>query len=313
MKAYVYKKYGPPEEVKSIEREIPSPKENELLIKVKAIGLNPLDYRIRRGSLRPFTNFNFPRQTASDFSGEVVEVASENSSFKTGDLVYGMVFQLKSGASAEYIISKEDYLFHAPESIKLEDAASVPLAAQTSLQALRDLGQLKKGMRVLINGASGGVGVFAVGLSKIFEAHVTAVTSYRNISLVKELGADDVVDYTKDDFTQRKETFDIIFDCWGNKSFNIAKDNLTSSGIYISTIPNSKNFFSSFKTSFASKRGKVVLVKSKKEDLAYLKNVIESGDLKVIIEKTFFQDEIVEAYKHLESKRTKGKIIVVLS
>ena len=313
MKAYVYRKYGPPEEVKSIEREVPSPKKNELLIKVKAIGLNPLDYRIRRGSLSPFTNFNFPRQTASDFSGEVVELGSEQSSFKIGDLVYGMVFQLSSGASAEYIVSKEDHLFHAPESLKLEEAASVPLAAQTSLQALRDIGQIKEGMRVLINGASGGVGTFAIGLSKIFKAHVTAVTSFRNTSLVNELGADEVIDYTKDDFTNLKEPFDIIFDCWGNKNFNIVKNNLSPSGVYISTIPNSKNFLSSLKTSFTSKKGKVVLVKSKKEDLAFLKKVIENGELKVIIEKTFFQDEIVEAYKHLEKKRTKGKVIVVLN
>ena len=313
MKAYVYRKYGPPEEVKSIEREVPSPKKNELLIKVKAIGLNPLDYRIRRGSLSPFTNFNFPRQTASDFSGEVVEVGSEQSSFKIGDLVYGMVFQLSSGASAEYIVSKEDHLFYAPESLKLEEAASVPLAAQTSLQALRDIGQIKEGMRVLINGASGGVGTFAIGLSKIFKAHVTAVTSFRNTSFVNELGADVVIDYTKDDFTSLKEPFDIIFDCWGNKNFNIVENNLTPSGVYISTIPNSKNFLSSLKTSFTSKKGKVILVKSKKDDLAFLKKVIDSGDLKVIIEKTFFQDEIVEAYKHLEKKRTKGKVIVILN
>ncbi|MBG08202.1 MAG: zinc-binding alcohol dehydrogenase [Halobacteriovoraceae bacterium] len=313
MKAYVYRKYGSPDEVKSIEREVPSPKKNELLIKVKAIGLNPLDYRIRRGSLRPFTNFNFPRQIASDFSGEVVEVGGENSSYNIGDLVYGMVFQLQSGASAEYIVSKEENLFHAPKSLKLEEAASVPLAAQTSLQALRDIAQLKKGMRVLINGASGGVGTFAIGLSKIFEAHVTAVTSFRNISLVNELGSDEVIDYTKNDFTQMKGSFDVIFDCWGNKNFNIVKDNLTSSGVYVSTIPNSKNFFSTFKTSFTSKKGKVVLVRSKKEDLAFLKKVIESRELKVVIEKSFSQDKIIEAYKHLETKRTRGKVIVVLN
>ncbi len=313
MKAYVYRKYGPPEEIKSIERDIPSPKKNELLIRVKAIGLNPLDYRIRRGSLKPFTNFNFPRQTASDFSGEVVEVGGENSSFKIGDLVYGMLFQLKSGASAEYIVSKEDNLFHAPGSLNLEEAASVPLAAQTSLQALRDIGHLKKGMRVLINGASGGVGTFAIGLSKIFEAHVTAVTSFRNASFVKELGADEVIDYTKDDFTKMKRSFDIIYDCWGNKNFDMVRSNLTPSGIYISTIPNLKNFLSALKTTFSLQKGKVVLVKSKKEDLAFLKKVIENGELKVIIEKSFYQDEIVEAYKHLEKKRTKGKLIVVLN
>lgn len=313
MKAYVYRKYGPPEEIKSIERDIPSPKKNELLIRVKAIGLNPLDYRIRRGSLKPFTNFNFPRQTASDFSGEVVEVGGENSSFKIGDLVYGMLFQLKSGASAEYIVSKEDNLFHAPEPLNLEEAASVPLAAQTSLQALRDIGHLKKGMRVLINGASGGVGTFAIGLSKIFEAHVTAVTSFRNASFVKELGADEVIDYTKDDFTKMKGAFDVIYDCWGNKNFDMVRNNLTESGIYISTIPNLKNFLSALKTTFSSQKGKVVLVKSKKEDLAFLKKVIENGELKVIIEKSFYQDEIVEAYKHLEKKRTKGKLIVVLN
>ena len=110
-----------------------------------------------------------------------------------------------------------------------------------------------------------------------------------------------------------KGSFDVIFDCWGNKNFNIVKDNLTSSGVYISTIPNSKNFFSTFKTSFTSKKGKVVLVRSKKEDLAFLKEVIESRELKVVIEKSFSQDEIIEAYKHLETKRTRGKVIVVLN
>ena len=310
MKAIVYEKYGPPEVLKSIETQKPIPKSNELLIKVKAIALNPLDYRIRRGWIRPLTDFNFPRLIGSDFSGEVVEIGEKVRSFQKGDRVYGMSFQILSGTSADYIKIKASALSIIPDTLSFEQAAAVPLAAQTSLQALRDLGHLGKSGRVLVNGASGGVGVFAIGIAKIMGAHITAVTSFRNTDFVKDLGADEVIDYTKEDFTKSDHKYDIIFDCWGNKNFVKVEGSLEEKGIYISTIPNVKNYFLSFKNLIGQKKGKVVLVKSKNEDLETLKGYIDKGSLRVIIDKVFPKSEIIDAYKYLETKRAKGKVVV---
>ncbi|MEE2743669.1 MAG: NAD(P)-dependent alcohol dehydrogenase [Bdellovibrionota bacterium] len=310
MKAIIYEKYGPPEVLKTIETQKPIPNSNELLVKVRAIALNPLDYRIRRGWIRPLTDFNFPRLIGSDFSGEIVEVGEKVTSFNKGDRVYGMSFQLISGTSADYIKVKPHVLSVIPDKLTFEEAAAVPLAAQTSLQALRDLGNLEKSGRVLINGASGGVGVFALGIAKIIGAHITAVTSFRNIDFVKGLGADKIIDYTKEDFTKAGQKYDIIFDCWGNKNFLKVKDSLEEKGIYISTIPNVKNYLLSLNNIINQKKGKVILVKSRSEDLKTLKDYIDKGSLKVIVDKVFSKSEIIEAYKYLETKRAKGKVVV---
>jgi NADPH:quinone reductase-like Zn-dependent oxidoreductase len=235
MKAYVSHEFGSPDVLKLEEIEKPVPKDNQALVKIRAVSVNPLDWHFMEGTpyigRLPAFGLLKPRLTrlGVDFAGTVEAVGKDVKEFKPGDEVYGNKF----GACAEYITATEATLVMKPSILTFEQAASLPVAAMTALQALRDYGKLQPGQRVLINGASGGVGTFAVQIAKAFGAEVTGVCSGRNVELVRSLGADHVIDYTKEDFTQRKERYDLILDNVGSQPLSGFRRVLTPTGKYI--------------------------------------------------------------------------------
>src|ERR1700757_3312355 len=231
MKAIVYCEYGPPEVLQLKEIEKPTPADNEVLVKVRAAGTNPLD-GMHTGRARIVTGLRKPRLTGAgtDFAGTVEAIGKNVTAFKPGDEVFGA----KTGAFAEYVCVRDDRaIVSKPSNVTFEEAGSVAVAATTALQGLRDKGKLQAGQRVLVNGASGGVGTFAVQIAKAYGAEVTGVCSGRNIDLVRSIGADHVIDYTKEDFTKSSQRYDLIFDNVGNHSYSERRDILTPNGICV--------------------------------------------------------------------------------
>src|SRR6267154_1857517 len=233
MKAIVYHNYGPPDVVKLDDIETPTAADDEVLIKVRAASVNPVDrlYRGRPYLVRIKIGLSKPKDTrlGRDVSGVVEAVGTNVRQFKPGDEVFGTC----SGALAEYACASESAFVMKPENVTFEQAASVPIAGLTALQGLRDKGQLRPGQKVLINGAAGGVGTFAVQIAKSFGADVTGVCSTRSVEMVRSIGADQVIDYTQQDFTESGNRYDLIFDCFVNHSLSACRRTLNPKGIYL--------------------------------------------------------------------------------
>ncbi len=315
MKAAVIYSYGTPDVLQVADIEKPQIKPDQLLVKVYASSINPIEWKMRRGMLKILTGSKFPIILGFDVSGEVIEVGAQVSRFQPGDLVYARLDQLTGGAYAEYTAVSEKVAALKPINMTHEQAAVVPLAAMTALQALRDEGALKVGQKVLINGASGGVGIFAVQVAKVLGAEkVTGVCSNKNIDIVKGLGADRVIDYTQKDFTQDSAKYDIIFDVVGNRSLWDCKSVLQPNGIYVTTQPYPGNYFQSFLTALLpGQKSKVILLKSNRVDLAYLKEQIEAGLIQAVIDRTYPLTEIAEAHAYSETERAVGKIAITIA
>ena len=310
MRAIVYRKHGDIDRLEEMDRTEPVPRAGQALIEVKSIGLNPLDYRLRRGEMGPLTLLNGPRLTGSDFSGVVIATSGEQSQFQVGDRVMGMVNQVFTGVSADRIVVDERILCRSPSNVEDDVAATIPLAAYTAYQALHELGQAGPGKEILINGASGGVGTYATQLAHIAGAKVTAVTSHRNIDWMDSLGAQDAIDYTKTDFTTIDRRFDVVFDCYGNRSFAKVRPVLKPDGVYITTIPSPRSYTWSIPNSVRRQKSRVVVVRSKQDQLEIIKGMVEDERLRPIVDTRFERHEICDAYEKLETKRTRGKISV---
>ena len=310
MRGIVYRKHGGVEQLE--EAELPEPKmgPDRVLVEVHSIGLNPLDYRIRNGEMGPLAKMMGPRLIGSDFAGHVVQAGSDVRDLVAGDRVFGMVFQPRTGTSADRISVKRSALTRSPSNLDDSAAATVPLAALTAYQALHHIAHLHTGQRVLINGASGGVGTFAVQMAKIIGAHVTTVTSHRNTDWMAELGADETIDYTETDCCSGDARYELFFDCYGNRSFAKASRVLSDKGIYITTIPGPRSYSWSLANSFRGQKSHVVLVRNRMGDLSAIRELIESGKLSPMVDTVYSRGQIKEAYEALESKRTKGKIAV---
>lgn len=315
MKAAVIYSYGTPDVLRVVDIELPPIKPDQLLVKVYASSINPVEWKMRKGMLKLLTGSRFPIILGFDVSGEVIEVGSQVTQFKPGDLVYARLDQLTGGAYAEYAAVAEKVAALKPTNITHEQAAAVPLAAMTALQALRDEGQLKAGQKVLINGASGGVGTFAVQIAKVLGAAVvTGVCGSKNLELVKSLGADFVIDYTKQDFTKDSAKYDIVFDVVGNRSLSDCKSVLQPHGIYVTTQPFPGNFIQTFFTSLLpGQKYKVILLKSNSADLNYLKEQIEAEKIHSVIDRTYPLSEIAAAHTYSETERAVGKIVIMIA
>lgn len=315
MKAAVIYSYGAPDVLQVADVEQPQIKPDQLLVKVYASSINPVDWKMRKGMLKLITGSKFPIILGFDVSGEVVEVGSQVTQFKPGDLIYARLDQLTGGAYAEYAVVSEKAAALKPTNVPHEQAAAVPLAAMTALQALRDEGRLEVGQKVLINGASGGVGTFAVQIAKVLGAgEVTGVCGSKNLELVKSLGADSVIDYTQQDFTKDSAKYDIVFDVVGNRSLSGCKPVLQSHGIYVTTQPSPGNFLQSFLTSLLpGQKYKVILLKSNSADLTYLKEQIEAEKIRSVIDRTYSLSEIAAAHTYSETERTVGKIVIMIA
>src|SRR5438876_5582971 len=322
MKAIVYCEYGPPEVLQLKEIEKPTPADNEVLVKVRAAGTNPLD-GIHTGRARIVTGLRKPKLTraGTDFAGVVEAVGKNVTNFKLGDEVFGA----KNGAVADYICVKADRaIVMKPANITFEQAGSVGIAGVTALQGLRDKGHIQPGQKVLINGASGGVGTFAVQIAKAFGAEVTGVCSTDNVDLVKSIGADHVIDYSKEIVTKTDQRYDMLYDLVGNHSFSERRRILTTNGICVLAgiggagfHPESwgrvgRNFWNAFLSNFNKQKFVTYIAKLTKDDLNVLRDLMQSGKVAPVIDRTYKISETQAAVRYLEEGHAHGKVVIIL-
>jgi 2-desacetyl-2-hydroxyethyl bacteriochlorophyllide A dehydrogenase len=311
MKAVVFDRYGSVEVLQYRELEKPTIQPDQLLVRVRASSINPVDWKIRQGQLQLLSGFNFPRIVGSDISGVVVEIGRDVTKFQPGDEVYTFLNPMTGGACAEYAAVPESTAAIKPQNITHAEAATVPIAGLTALQALRDLGEIKAGKKVLINGASGGVGTFAVQIAKTMNAEVTGVCSAKNRDFVNNLGADFVLDYAEVDFTKQIEKYDIILDAVTTKTFSECEKVLQPEGVYISTLPSFDNLAPMFLSLFVpGKKAKIIVANANNRDLGILRELIESGKLEPIVDRTYSLQEVAAAHAYSETGRAVGKIAI---
>jgi len=322
MKAIVYRCYGSPDVLEYEDIEKPAPADNEVLVRVKAASVNPLDWHYMRGSpylMRLGTGLGAPDNSrlGVDFAGTVETVGTNVTRFKPGDNVFGG----RNGAFAEYVLIPEDRaLALKPANITFEQAASVPIAAITALQALRDKGRIKPGQKVLINGASGGVGTFAVQIAKSFGAEVTGVCSTRNLEMVRSIGADHVIDYTREDYTESGQHYDLIIDNVGNHSLTANRRVLTPEGILVMIGGPKGNWLAPLMapvkalmlSPFVGQELILLLARMNEEDLAILGDLMKTGKVTPVIDRRYPLSEVAEAIRYSEKGHARGKIIVNL-
>lgn len=311
MKAAVIDAYGPASRLQLRDMEKPRVQDDQLLVAVRASSVNPIDWKIRSGMLKFILFPKFPLILGFDICGEVVETGGAVTKFKQGDRVYAKLESSTGGAYAQFAVVGEQAAAHAPKNASDAEAAAIPLAAMTALQGMRGNGGLKSGGRVLVIGASGGVGAYAVQIAKALGAHVTAVCGTGSISWVKELGADRIIDYRKEDVLAAPEPYDVVFDAVATQSFFKARKVLQRNGAFISTLPGAGLMFSIALTKILpGRKAGFVLVRPSGEDLAYLAGLFEGGKLKSVIDSSYDLDDIQKAHERSESQRAKGKIVV---
>lgn len=305
--------FGPPEVLTLSEVDRPRPGRGQVLIRVRAAGVNPKDCLVRKGKFRLFTGQRFPQGLGHDFAGEVATLGPGVDAPAPGTPVFGMRNGWRVGAYAEYALAAPDELAPIPAGLDWIAAAAVPLTAQTALQALRDLAGVRPGQRVLINGASGGVGTFAVQIARLMGAEVTAVCSARNAGLVRELGAGTAHDHAAADPLTLETRFDVWFDVFGNKGFPAARHALTRRGCYVTTVPGRANVCWHLATQLSpGRQARLVVVRSRHTDLARLAEWLEAGRLRAIVDRTYPLAEAAEAHAFVETKRARGKVVLTV-
>ena len=320
MKAIVYKKYGSPDVLQMEEVEKPTPDENQVLIKVHAASINAGDYRTMRPDsflIRLMSGLLKPKdpRLGWDLAGRVEAVGQNVKQFRPGDEVFGCA----NGTFAEYVLAKEDRLALKPANKSFEEVAALPVAALTALQGLRDAGGFRPGQKVLIQGASGGVGTFAVQFAKLFGAEVTAVCSTRNLDMARAIGADHVIDYTKEDFTQNPQRYDVIFAVNGYHPLSAYKRALSPQGIYICAGGTMTQFFQAMllgplrSKKGGKKMGSMGVAKINQKDLVYLKELLETGKVAPVIDRRYPLSDIAEAFWYIEDKHAQGKVVITMA
>jgi NADPH:quinone reductase-like Zn-dependent oxidoreductase len=323
-KAIVHCEYGSPDVLKVEDLEKPVPNDNQLLVRVRAASVNPLDLTIRGPWLiRPILGMRKPKDTrlGVDYAGIVEAVGKNVTPFKPGDEVFGG----KNGALAEYVCVLADRsVVLKPGNMSFEQAASVPVAAITALQGLRDKGKIQAGQKVLVNGASGGVGTFAVQIAKSFGTEVTGVCSTRNVDLVRSIGADHVIDYTKEDFTKTDQRYDLIFDLVGNHSFSERRRILNPNGICVMAGIGGAGWHDGFATRlfgefnayvgsrFVSQKFIAYIAQFNKQDMMVLADLMQSGKMTPVIDRTYKLNQTADALRYLEQGHARGKVVISL-
>jgi NADPH:quinone reductase-like Zn-dependent oxidoreductase len=324
MKAIVYTKYGPPDVLKLKEVEKPAPKENEVLVKIHAASVNAADWHLLTadiflvrlmgmGLLRPKNTI-----LGADIAGRVEAVGGNVKRFKPGDEVFGDNSESGNGGFAEYVSVPERALALKPANRSFVEAAAVPMAAITALQGLRDAGKIRPGQKVLIHGASGGVGTFAVQIAKWYKADVTAVCSAGNAERVRSLGADQVIDYTKEDFTKNGQRYDLILAVNGYHPIAAYKRALNPNGIYIMAGGSMAQIFQAMLLGpwMSEKGGRKmgsVAAKMNQPDLVFLKELLEAGKIVPVIDRYYPLSEVPEALRYLGKGHAKGKVVITVS
>jgi NADPH:quinone reductase-like Zn-dependent oxidoreductase len=320
VKALVFRQYGSPEVLEWVEVEKPAPGAGEVQIRVRAAAANPLDWHVMRGMPYGFRmgiglrRPNSPR-LGMDFAGEVEAVGAGATRFQPGDAVFGA----RRGAFAEFVCAPETVVARKPETVVFEEAAAAPVASITALQALRDVAGLQSGQTVLINGASGGVGTFAVQIAKWMGAEVTGVCSARNAERVRLLGADAVIDYTQQNFATSGKRYDVMIDCVGNHSLHACRGVLTERGTYVMigggkgrwVSPMDRVLRARLTSAFVRQRMAWMTAKANAEDLRLIGELMASGTIRAVIDRRFLMEEAAEAMRYLESGHARGKIVLV--
>jgi len=323
MKAIVYRCYGNPEVLKLEEIAKPTPADDRVLVKVYAASVNPLDWHYMQGKpyiVRPMAGVGKPDSIlmGADFAGTVEAVGKNVTRFKPGDEVFGD----RDGAFGEYLSVRENgAMALKPSNMTMEQAAAVPIAGLTALQALRDKGKLQAGQKVLINGASGGVGTFAVQIARTYGADVTGVCSTRNVEMVKSIGADHVIDYTKQDFTQGSVRYELIIDNVGNHSLSELRQVLTPNGVLVIVGGPSDNSWlgplttsvkAYFVSPFVKQKMMFMLAQTNQDDLNVLRDLMQAGKVTPVIDRRYPLAETAQAISYLEQGHAKGKVIITV-
>jgi NADPH:quinone reductase-like Zn-dependent oxidoreductase len=313
MKAAVFDSFGSAEVLRVADIERPAIAADEILVRVRAAAVNPKDVFIRKGRFAQWTGNDFPMQTGFDFAGQAAAVGGNVADIQKGQAVYGMIDGWAGRTCAEYIAVKPHQLSRRPGNLSFEEAAALPLASLTALQALRDEAAIADGFRVCINGASGGVGSMAVQIARLLGASVTAVSRVENHAFLKELGADECIDYQRTDVTTLGRNFDIFFDVFGNRLFETVQPVLTDTGIWVSTVlrPEVMAAVEQTKNS-AGQTAKLVIVRADRDDLDQVRRWAEAGQIRPVIHDTFPLSQIGAAHRQQETKHTRGKLVVTI-
>ena len=313
MKAVITKEYGSVDVLRVENVDKPVINENEILVEVRAASINPLDWRIRNGEMKMMTGKIPPKILGSDCSGIVSEVGKNVTSYKKGDEIFGMInaLKVKEGTHAEFVKVKENDICIKPNNCSFEEAASLPLVSLTAYKSLVNIAKIKKGSTVLINGCTGGVGSAAIQISKALSCKVTGVCSAKNIDFAKKLGADNVIDYKKENILEKTDVYDSIFDTVGNLAFSKAKGILKPGGIYVTTAPTLPAIiFTPIANIFRSKKSKIVMVSPDSNTLNVIKKMVEDEKLKGQIFKTFNIEQIKEAHEMSQNGGFCGKLVL---
>jgi NADPH:quinone reductase-like Zn-dependent oxidoreductase len=327
MWAIVYRSYGSPDVLRCEEFEKPVPGDGEVLIRVRAASVNPLDWKLMKGGpliVRLLLGLGKPKikRPGVDVAGQVEAVGRNVTQFKPGDEIFGTC----RGAFAEYAIAgsalgMKSVLVMKPNNVTFEQAASAPVAALTALQGLREKGRIQSGHSVLINGAAGGVGTFAVQIARLFGANVTGVCSTRNVDMVRSIGADRVIDYTQENFTIRKQCYDLLFDCVGNHSLSACRGVLKSTGrlVMVGT-PGDPSLTSLLArlisalvlSPFLSQKMVFFIARINKEDMTLLRDLMADKKVTPVIDRTYRLSETAEAFRYMEEGHARGKVVITL-
>ena len=323
MKAAVYTRYGSPDVVQIMDVEKPVPKDGEVLIRVRAAAVNPLDWRIMKGAPLPFRvifglhkpTIAQPARPGADLAGQVESAGRNATQFKPGDEVFGAC----RGAFAEYACAPELELATKPRNVSFEQAASVPVAALTALQGLRDKGKIQPDQRVLINGAAGGVGTFAVQIAKSLGAEVTGVCSTKNVDMVRSIGADRVIDYTREDFTKSGQRYDVVLDNVGNHPLSAIRCVLSREGtcVMVGAPKELRPLLTRVLTApvlswFTRQKFVMFIAKINKDDLNVMHDLMAAGKVTPVIDKRYSLSEVPEAIRYLEQGHARGKVVITV-
>ncbi|GAB4019006.1 NAD(P)-dependent alcohol dehydrogenase [Spirosoma koreense] len=311
MQAAIINQYGTSQELHVSDVPKPEVDTHDVLIHVHAAGINPMDTKVRSGAMKLILSGAFPKTLGGECAGVVLEVGLMVTDLKVGDRVVASL-GVTGGGYADYAVAKRKNVIKLPGGIPFVQAAALPVAGLTALQALRDKGHLRPSDKVLINGAAGGVGTFAIQIAQLLGGQVTAVCSAQNAALVRELGAEHVIDHRTVDFTHQPEKYDLIFDAVGKSSFDACRPVLTEAGVYVTTVPSPKQILEQVVTIFTSQKAESLITSFNQEDMAWLLKRMGDGRLKTIVDRTYTLNELPQAHAYSESGQAKGKLMLKL-
>ena len=311
MKAIHYKQYGDLSQLEEVEIDRPEPTASQILVKVETSAINPIDWKLLRGSFRAIMPVKFPAIPGFDLAGEVIAVGAAITQFKIGDRIYACQDIKQFGTAAEYAVVEEYLADLIPEGLSAGEAAGIPLAGLTALQGLRNCAGLNAGERVLIVGGSGGVGHYAVQIAKAMDTNVTAVCSTGNVEMVRDLGADTVIDYNKQTDFATDLKYDVVLDCVVKSPYKAFAAVMQADAVYVPALPSISFIIKSYLMPLYTKRRvKPVMLKTNGKDLNFLSNLVREGKLRTIIDSSYSLNEYREAFERNQTGRTRGKIII---